>query len=202
MSIDNTYLAEPEVRVTNEATGGQKGAKLTQLGALDPASLIELARVAGMGANKYSAYNFMKGTDWSLMYNAMQRHALRFWSGEDVDPESQLLHIAHAAWMALALVSFSLRDLGNDDRPPALLMFDPLSAVLEDTMAEDEEPKSVADWKVEDGTEFIGYGTGLLHPAFKVDVVNRGEWPEDTRVGGLLTCCGASEHTIECPQWR
>jgi|GEM_PF-1427629 len=119
-SIDQTYLAEPETRVTSESTGGQKGAKLTQLGSLDPASLIELARVSGMGANKYSAYNFMKGTGWSLMYNAMQRHALRYWAGEDNDPESGLHHMAHAAWMALALVGFALRETGDDDRPPSI----------------------------------------------------------------------------------
>jgi hypothetical protein len=30
----------------------------------------------------------------------------------------------------------------------------------------------------------------------------RGEWPPDTRVGGLLTCCGAEEHDQSCAQWR
>ena len=33
-------------------------------------------------------------------------------------------------------------------------------------------------------------------------VEHRGEWPPDTRVNGLLTCCGQSEHPIDCPQWR
>lgn len=33
-------------------------------------------------------------------------------------------------------------------------------------------------------------------------VENRGDWPPDTRVNGLLTCCGQQEHTVECPQWR
>ena len=31
---------------------------------------------------------------------------------------------------------------------------------------------------------------------------NRGEWPPDTRVGPYLTCCGATEHTLDCPQFR
>jgi hypothetical protein len=35
-----------------------------------------------------------------------------------------------------------------------------------------------------------------------VDVENRGEWPPDTRVAGRLTCCGASEHTLDCAQYR
>ncbi len=108
-------LHDDEARQTS-ATGGQKGKKLTQLGALDPVSLIELARVAGMGANKYAAFNFLKGYDWSLSFNAMMRHALLFWSGEDTDPESGLNHMAHAAWMALCLVSFVERGLGTDDR--------------------------------------------------------------------------------------
>lgn len=108
-------LHDTEDRVTS-ATGGQKGKKLTQIGALDPAALIELGRVAGMGGNKYSPFNYLKGTDWSLMFNAAMRHALLFWSGEDVDPESGLYHTSHAAWMYQALTSFQMRQLGTDDR--------------------------------------------------------------------------------------
>lgn len=109
-------LHDPETRVTNEATGGQKGKKITQLGAIDPLALIELARVAGYGAEKYEAFNYLKGYDWDLSFNAMMRHALLFWSGEDTDPESGFNHMAHAAWMALALVSFSERGIGRDSR--------------------------------------------------------------------------------------
>ncbi|HSE44007.1 MAG TPA: dATP/dGTP diphosphohydrolase domain-containing protein [Gemmatimonadales bacterium] len=116
----NYDLHDTETRVRDETSGGEKGAKLTQVGALDPVALIEVARVAGFGANKYAAFNYLRGYDWSLSFNAMQRHALLFWSGEDVDEESQRLHIAMAAWHALALVSFLVRDVGNDDRPPSL----------------------------------------------------------------------------------
>lgn len=105
-----------ETRVTDEKTGGQKGTKLAQLGAVDAESLIELAEVAGYGADKYDAFNFLKGYDWSLSFNAMQRHALLFWAGEDLDDESNLPHMAHAAWHCLALLSFARRKLGTDDR--------------------------------------------------------------------------------------
>jgi hypothetical protein len=111
-------LHDEETRTTDHPTGGQHGAKQTQIGALDPVSLMILGRVAGMGALKYSAFNYLNGFDWSLAYNAMQRHANLFWAGENTDPESGLPHIAHAAWMALALLSFHLRQLGTDDRPP------------------------------------------------------------------------------------
>lgn len=105
-----------EVRVTDPETGGQKDQKLAQLGALDPAALVEVARVAGFGARKYERLNFMKGYNWSLSYDALQRHLHAFWGGEDVDPESGLPHLAHAGWHCLALLAFSLHGLGTDDR--------------------------------------------------------------------------------------
>lgn len=107
-----------EVRVIDPDTGGAKGSKRAQLGAVDPASLLVLAEVAGMGSNKYERYNFLRGYRWSLSFDAMMRHALQFWTGEDTDAESGLPHMAHAAWHGLALVSFLARQLGTDDRPP------------------------------------------------------------------------------------
>lgn len=101
---------------TTSATGGQKGKKGEELGAIDPASLRMLARVAAFGGKKYSRMNYLKGYDWSLSFDAMQRHLLAFWEGEDVDPESGLPHTAHAAWHCLALTSYLTRDLGTDDR--------------------------------------------------------------------------------------
>lgn len=112
---------DTETPTTDATTGGSKGVKLTQIGALDPLALIVVGRVAGMGANKYAAFNYLRGFEWSKAYNAMMRHASLWWAGEDVDEESQLPHIAHAAWMALALISFAERGLGTDDRPPKLI---------------------------------------------------------------------------------
>src|SRR5690606_18128985 len=96
--------------------GGQKATKAAQLGALDPLSLLELAEVAGLGSEKYDYHNFLRGYDWNLSFDALQRHALLFWSGEDDDPESGKSHMAHVAWHALCLLAFSLRGIGNDTR--------------------------------------------------------------------------------------
>jgi len=105
-----------EVRVTDPVTGGQKGQKLAELGAIDPLALHRLAEVAGYGGKKYARGNFMKGYRWSLSYDAMQRHLGAFWGGEATDPESGLPHLAHAMWHCAALISFSERELGTDDR--------------------------------------------------------------------------------------
>lgn len=117
MDRPTVFSDETEVRVTS-VTGGQKGQKLARLGSLDPRALKELAKVSGFGAEKYAAFNFLKGYEWSLSFDALERHLLEFWDGEDTDEESGRLHIAHAAWHCLALTSFTLRGLGTDDRPP------------------------------------------------------------------------------------
>ena len=107
-----------EIRVTSE-TGGEKGRKITELGFIDPIALQEVGKVAGFGARKYASFNYLRGYQWSLSYNALLRHFLEFMKGNDIDPESGLPHMAHAAWQALALVSFMKRGIGDDDRPPA-----------------------------------------------------------------------------------
>ena len=104
-----------ETRVVSE-TGGEKGSKPSQLGAVDPLALLHLGEVAGFGAQKYDTFNYLRGYDWRLTMDAMQRHMLQFWAGEDYDQESGLLHPAHAAWHGLALTSFLLRGVGTDSR--------------------------------------------------------------------------------------
>jgi dATP/dGTP diphosphohydrolase len=77
-----------------------------------------VSAVAGFGAEKYERYNFLRGYPWSWSFDALQRHLLAFWAGEDLDPESGQPHLAHAAWHALALTGFQRRAIGTDDRPP------------------------------------------------------------------------------------
>lgn len=107
-----------EVRVTS-ATGGSKGRKPLELGAVDPLAREELGRVAAFGSAKYDRGNYLKGYPWSLCVDALYRHLMAFERGEDRDPESGLLHTVHAAWHGLALASFVLRDVGVDDRSVA-----------------------------------------------------------------------------------
>lgn len=108
--------APTEVRVTDASTGGQKGSKREVLGDLDPQSLMNLARVAGYGRGKYGALNYVKGYDWSLSYNALQRHLAAWWGGEDIDPESGLPHLAHAGVHCCFLLTFQREGRGQDDR--------------------------------------------------------------------------------------
>ena len=83
-----------------------------------PADALEaLALVYTKGAEKYADRNWEKGMSWSRCFASLMRHIWAFWRGELYDPETKCHHMAMAAWNCFALCSYSLRQIGNDDRP-------------------------------------------------------------------------------------
>lgn len=97
-----------EIRITDPSTGGQKGSKASQFFDAPAQALLMLGEVYGKGAEKYDHHNYRKGYKWSLSYNALFRHVFASMAGEDIDPESGLPHMAHAAWHCLTLTQFLL----------------------------------------------------------------------------------------------
>src|ERR1700677_2479135 len=72
---------------------------------LEPYAIQELVKVFTKGAEKYSDFNWLDGgMDYSKMLASLKRHIAAFELGEDIDQETQCLHMAQAAWNALALV--------------------------------------------------------------------------------------------------
>ena len=148
---------EHEVRVTS-ATGGEKGKKPQRLSTIDPLALLVLGEVSGFGADKYASFNYLKGYDWSLSIDAALRHLLKHQMGEDMDPESGLPHLGHAAWHCLAGVSFLLRGIGTDDRykgseqaveASVMALYETLTAEM---VAQDEPEAPVAvEYTLKDG---------------------------------------------------
>lgn len=94
-----------------------KPRKDCEMALLDPAALWELGRVAHFGTKKYPKNSYLKDADHDLYYSAAQRHLMAYWAGYDHDAESGLSHLAHAAWNILALLTFRIRKIGNDNRP-------------------------------------------------------------------------------------
>lgn len=65
---------------------------------LVPFELVEAAAQAmGFGAAKYGDYNWQKGLVVSRVFAALLRHLYAWWKGQDLDEESGLSHLAHAA---------------------------------------------------------------------------------------------------------
>lgn len=105
-----------EVRITDPKTGGQKGAKPEAYALVPVFPHEEVARVYGYGATKYEANNWRKGYSWSLSLSALYRHIAKFRSGESVDPESGVHHLAHATFHLYTLMEYERLGLGTDDR--------------------------------------------------------------------------------------
>lgn len=98
------------VRETS-ATGGKKDRKLAAFDQIPTYPLRLLAERYGAGNQKYETGpgeldNWRKGYAWSLSYAAMMRHAVAFWGGEDIDPDSGQPHLAAVAWHAFTLLEW------------------------------------------------------------------------------------------------
>lgn len=63
-----------------------------------------IAEVLAFGAKKYAPYNWCKGFEYSRLISAAQRHIGQYNSGQDLDEESELNHIAHAACCLMFLL--------------------------------------------------------------------------------------------------
>ena len=78
--------------------------------------LEDLVTVLTYGANKYGDRNYEKGMSWSRPFAACMRHLWKWWSGENIDSESGLPHLAHAAASIFFLMEFSHTAAGTDNR--------------------------------------------------------------------------------------
>lgn len=85
-----------------------------------PISLLaETNKVLQHGANKYGVNNWRKkeGFKYSRCYNALLRHMLAWWFGEDCDKETGLSHLSHAMCNLLFLEYHFHNNKEADDRP-------------------------------------------------------------------------------------
>lgn len=60
-------------------------------------ALFEIGKVLQAGQKKYGTANWAQGIEVSRLLGAAMRHIVQFNSGEDLDEETQTLHIANAA---------------------------------------------------------------------------------------------------------
>ena len=101
---------------------------------LPPDALLELGKVYEYGAKKYAERNWEEGMKWSKVLGPLLRHLFEWMLRIERDEESGQRHIAHVAWNALALLTYELRRVGEDDRPrvPAVGQDLPLGPAVKD----------------------------------------------------------------------
>lgn len=83
---------------------------------LSTEAMNQTAAVLKFGAQKYAEHNWRKGFAWSRPLSAAMRHITAFNNGEDIDPESGLSHLAHAACCIMFLLEFEKTHRELDDR--------------------------------------------------------------------------------------
>lgn len=76
----------------------------------------EMVEVMEHGTEKHAPNDWQKGADYSLYFDALQRHINAWWSGETIDPDSGKHHLTHAACCCMILVWYSKKGVGKDDR--------------------------------------------------------------------------------------
>ena len=96
--------------------GKQQGKPRMSL--VPPNAVRQVAAVMTYGEAKYAAWNYLngEGLPFSDYLDAAERHLSAFNCGEDLDPESGLPHLAHAAACILMLMEMQLVHPQQDDR--------------------------------------------------------------------------------------
>ncbi|GAN79829.1 hypothetical protein Aam_030_062 [Acidocella aminolytica 101 = DSM 11237] len=84
---------------------------------IPPDALHALAVHYTISLKKYPERNWERGMAWGKCFASLMRHAWAWMRGEDFDPETGSHHMIAAAWNALAIATYHMRGIGNDDRP-------------------------------------------------------------------------------------
>lgn len=114
-----SHHARPALHTTDPHVPGAKlDAGKVRMELLDgfAHALLHIGEVATFGAAKYTDDGWMHVPDAKRRYTgALLRHHYQATAGESCDPESGLLHAAHRAWNALALLELELRAIADND---------------------------------------------------------------------------------------
>lgn len=108
---DLEFLSDKELLTAKRFNKGK-----TKYSSLQWIALAEVAKVCTMGAEKYGNNNWKKGSNYSTLIDSTMRHFVGdpntghggFLTGELLDPESKIHHLAHCAWNVLTLLQQEL----------------------------------------------------------------------------------------------
>lgn len=124
--VDSDYVSPPpKVVMTGTITFNKpiphdQGVKHDQgkpkLSMVPTELLVGAARAFEFGATKYGRDNYKLGMDWTKVLDALERHTRAFVDKKDLDEESKLCHLYHAAACVGMLLYYYENKVGKDDR--------------------------------------------------------------------------------------
>lgn len=101
--------------VKKETAGVRKNDGKPMLSPIDPELLLEMGKGLVIGQEKYKDKAFNKKGNvmhLSTGYNSLMRHLLKFMSGENIDPDDDVHHLAKV--INCAVVMWHNREQGDD----------------------------------------------------------------------------------------
>jgi len=114
-------LAEEIDRLQREPSQGEEGGQRDDDGKprhdlIAPEMLDGVAAVLAFGAKKYGERDWEKGLSWGGTLASTMRHLMAWMQREELDEESGLPHLDHAACNIMFLCAFARRGIGTDSR--------------------------------------------------------------------------------------
>ena len=113
---------QKSIDAANEKKGLRYDKGKNRLDLIPPEWLWALGLVMTQGAKKYADRNWEKGMAYSSVMGPLKRHLEKYNAGERYDmfdadgtPGTGCHHLAIVAWNALALMTYDLREIGDDD---------------------------------------------------------------------------------------
>lgn len=102
-STDNFVISDEALKDVLSGKGTKDDIGKPVLTLLDPQYLIEVSQVMSAGAKKYKRGNWQLDLESERLLNALLRHAIKIWQGEEFDSETGLRHSAHIGCNAMFL---------------------------------------------------------------------------------------------------
>jgi hypothetical protein len=119
--IDKWDITEgSDIQMVNKKN--EAGSKKPPTNSVPPIAILALGAAMQNGADKYGSFNWRESeVTASVFYNAMQRHLLAWWSGEDHAEDSKVHHLAHLSACCAILLDSELSGVFKDDRSKQII---------------------------------------------------------------------------------
>ena len=106
-------------RIVQMSDGIKYDSAKPRMNLLPPKAIIEVSKVLTFGAEKYDAENWRKLDDLQNRYTAgALRHIFAHMDGEQLDPETNLSHLAHALCWLLFKLEIELENAKIEEEKP------------------------------------------------------------------------------------
>lgn len=110
-------VAVPDVALPDNNLKTAAAAGKLKVSAVPPVALLALGAAMQNGADKYERFNWREGrATSSVFYDAILRHLMAWYSGENFASDSKVHHLAHIMASCAILLDAEVHNALNDDR--------------------------------------------------------------------------------------